>query len=153
LTVDGRLPFVFEASGSETHVTNGYDPDPRARRVFSFPQPATLARALRDADADPVTPTRRGKVRHLPDLDATALRPAQVTAINGVEQSLVEQRFDRSLVQMATGAGKTFAAVTWSYRLLKHGGFTRVLFLVDRNNGQADGFSLDELTALVRSNG
>jgi len=35
---------------------------------------------------------------------------------------------------MATGAGKTFAAVTLAYRLLRHGGFTRVLFLVDRNN-------------------
>jgi type I restriction enzyme R subunit len=134
LTVDGRLPFVFEASGSETHFTNGYDPDPRARRVFSFPQPTTLARALRDAEADPETPTWRGKVRHLPTLETTPLRPAQVTAIEGVERSLAEQRFDRSLVQMATGAGKTFAAVTSSYRLLKHGGFTRVLFLVDRNN-------------------
>ncbi|HZI96642.1 MAG TPA: hypothetical protein VFD41_03845, partial [Actinomycetales bacterium] len=27
LTVDGRLPFVLEASGSETHFTNGYDPE------------------------------------------------------------------------------------------------------------------------------
>ncbi|WP_243831654.1 DEAD/DEAH box helicase family protein [Naumannella halotolerans] len=45
-----------------------------------------------------------------------------------------EQRYDRSLVQMATGAGKTFAAVTLSYRLLKFGGFDRILFLVDRNN-------------------
>jgi len=35
---------------------------------------------------------------------------------------------------MATGAGKTYTAVTSSYRLLKHGGFGRVLFLVDRNN-------------------
>lgn len=47
----------------------------------------------------------------------------KITAISGVEQSLVEQRFDRSLVQMATGAGKTFTAVTESYRLLKWGGF------------------------------
>ncbi len=35
---------------------------------------------------------------------------------------------------MATGAGKTFTAGTESYRLLKHGGFRRILFLVDRNN-------------------
>ncbi|MBM7331447.1 DEAD/DEAH box helicase family protein, partial [Agrobacterium sp. S2] len=62
------------------------------------------------------------------------LRPAQVDAISGLEQSLVEQRFSRSLIQMATGAGKTFTAVTAAHRLLKHGGFTRVLFLVDRNN-------------------
>ena len=53
VTTDGRLPFVFEASGSETHFTNGFDPTPRARRVFTFPQPTTLARALRDAKADP----------------------------------------------------------------------------------------------------
>jgi type I restriction enzyme R subunit len=134
LTVDGRLPFVFEASGSETHFTNGYDPNPRARRIFAFPQPATLARLLRDAEADPDFPTWRAKVRALPALETDSLRPAQITAINGIEASLAEQRFDRSLVQMATGAGKTYAAVTQVYRLLKHGGFTRILFLVDRNN-------------------
>jgi type I restriction enzyme, R subunit len=134
LTIDGRLPFVIEASGTETHFTNGYDPDPRARRLFAVPRPATLARVLRDAEADPGSPTWRGKVRSLPALDQAPLRPAQVTAIHGVERSLVEQRFDRSLVQMATGAGKTYTAVTSSYRLLKHGGFGRVLFLVDRNN-------------------
>jgi type I restriction enzyme R subunit len=134
VTRDGRLPFVFEASGSETHFTNGYDPNPRARRVFAFPQPATLARTLRDAAADPERPTWRGKVAAMPELDIKMLRPAQITAIGGIERSLAEQHFDRSLVQMATGAGKTFAAVTTAYRLLKHGGFNRVLFLVDRNN-------------------
>ena len=57
VTTDGRLPFVFEASGSETHFTNGYDPNPRARRVFAFPQPSTPARTLRDATVDPERPT------------------------------------------------------------------------------------------------
>lgn len=133
-TRDGRLPFVFEASGVETHFTNGFDPAPRARLIFNFPQPATLARILRDAQNPRERPTWRAKVRDLPALDTTALRPAQITAINGVETSLADQRFDRSLVQMATGAGKTYTAVTEAYRLLKHGGFHRVLFLVDRNN-------------------
>jgi len=133
-TRDGRLPFVFEASGVETHFTNGFDPEPRARLIFNFPKPATLARILRDADAAPERPTWRAKVRNLPPLDADPLRPAQVEAINGVENSLADQHFDRSLVQMATGAGKTYTAVTESYRLLKHGGFNRILFLVDRNN-------------------
>lgn len=134
LTRDGRLPFVFEASGSETHFTNGYDPDARSRQVFAFPQPATLARIIRDAEADDAAPTWRAKVRDLPELDTSALRPAQITAITGVEQSLAAQHFDRSLVQMATGAGKTYTAVTLAYRLLKFGGFRRILFLVDRNN-------------------
>ncbi len=54
LTLDGRLPFVFEASGSETHMTNGYDPVPRARRIFAVPTPATLARIVREAEMDPL---------------------------------------------------------------------------------------------------
>ncbi|MFC8797239.1 DEAD/DEAH box helicase family protein [Promicromonospora sp. NPDC057138] len=132
--VEDRLPFVFEASGTETHFTNGLDPDPRARKVFSFPKPAALARFLRAADESPGESTWRAKVRAMPPLDETLLRPAQVEAINNTEQSLSQQRFDRSLVQMATGAGKTFTAVTLAYRLLKHGGFSKVLFLVDRNN-------------------
>ena len=134
LTIDGRLPFVFEASGTETHFTNGYDPGPRARRIFNVPKPATLARILRDAEAEPDRPTWRARVRDLPDLDEAPLRPAQITAITGVERSLVNQQFDRSLVQMATGAGKTYTAVTAAYRLLRYAGFTRILFLVDRNN-------------------
>ena len=35
---------------------------------------------------------------------------------------------------MATGSGKTFTAVTDSYRLIKFGKVKRILFLVDRNN-------------------
>ena len=132
--VDGKLPFVFEASGSETHFTNGYDPHPRARAVFNFPKPETLLAIIADARTNPDAPTWRGALQSMPKLDERALRPAQITAIKGIERSLREQRFDRSLVQMATGAGKTYTAVTASYRLLRFGGFKRVLFLVDRNN-------------------
>ena len=35
---------------------------------------------------------------------------------------------------MATGAGKTFTAITSVYRLLKFGGVKRILFLVDTRN-------------------
>ena len=69
LTVDGRLPFVFEASGTETHFTNGYDPEPRARRLLNFPKPSALARVLRDAEANPEAATWRGQVRQLPPLE------------------------------------------------------------------------------------
>ena len=87
---------------------------------------------LREAEADPAAPTWRAKVQSLPDLDSAGLRPAPIEAVHGIQRSLAEQPHDRSLVQMATGAGKTFTAVTKSYRLLKHAGFTRIL--VDRNN-------------------
>jgi type I restriction enzyme R subunit len=124
----GKLPFVFEANGVETHFTNGYDPEPRSRRFFGFPRPDTLARWIREER------TWRGHVTAMPSLLENGLRPAQVESVRGVERSLAEQQYDRSLVQMATGAGKTFTAVTQAYRLLKHGGFHRILFLVDRNN-------------------
>jgi type I restriction enzyme R subunit len=129
-----ELPFVFEASGSETHFTNLYDPAPRARHLFNFPRPATLARIIREEETHPSASTWRGRVQRLPSTDGYDLRPASRRAVIAVEESLAENSHARSLVQMATGAGKTRMAVTESYRLLKFGGFQRVLFLVDRNN-------------------
>jgi type I restriction enzyme R subunit len=35
--VAGRLPFVFEANGSETHFTNGYDPHTAGATVLRLP--------------------------------------------------------------------------------------------------------------------
>ncbi|MBF4328271.1 DEAD/DEAH box helicase, partial [Vibrio anguillarum] len=40
----------------------------------------------------------------------------------------------RSLIHMATGAGKTFTAINAVYRLLNHGAAKRILFLVDTRN-------------------
>ena len=134
LLVNDKLPFIFEASGSETHFTNVFDPEPRARTIFNFPQPETLARIVRSAADDPSSPTWRAKVKNLPSFDHYDLRPASRRAITNLENSLSENRYDRSLVQMATGAGKTRMAVTEAYRLLRYADFNRILFLVDRNN-------------------
>ena len=61
------------------------------------------------------------------------LRPAQVDAVRGLQRSLASGR-ERALIQMATGAGKTYAAATFSYGLLRYAKAERILFLVDRNN-------------------
>ncbi len=61
------------------------------------------------------------------------LRPAQITAIYNLEKSLAADR-PRALVQMASGGGKTFTACNFIYRLIKHAGAKRILFLVDRSN-------------------
>src|ERR1043166_4834440 len=37
------LPFSYESTGIETRFTNGLDPEPRSRPVFSFHKPETLA--------------------------------------------------------------------------------------------------------------
>ena len=131
--IDGELPFIYEASGSETNFTNVYDPEPRARHIFNFQKPETLSRIIRESENQKQA-TWRGRVQSLPDTEGYDLRPASRRAVIAIEKSLKDNQHSRSLVQMATGAGKTRMAVTESYRLLKHGGFNRVLFLVDRNN-------------------
>jgi type I restriction enzyme R subunit len=101
LTVDGRLPFIFEASGTETHFTNGYDPQPRARRLFNIPKPETLARILRDAERDPARPTWRAKVRALPALDERPMRKAQAAAsIDPSDKTVTQNRQEATRVTL-----------------------------------------------------
>jgi type I restriction enzyme, R subunit len=127
------LPFIYESTGTETRFTNGYDPDARSRRVFTFHRPETLEEWLRQINADPAHPTLQSRIRAMPALDETGLWGKQATAIRNLERSLAESR-PRSLIQMATGSGKTFTAATICYRLIKHANAKRVLFLVDRSN-------------------
>jgi len=132
--VKDRLPFVYEATDTEVFFTNHFEPEPRSRAIFNFQKSSTLASYIRDWQADPEAATWRAKVHQLPPTDDYDLRPASRRSVEGIEKSLCSNQHSRSLVQMATGAGKTRMAVTESYRLLKFGGFNRVLFLVDRNN-------------------
>ncbi len=69
----------------------------------------------------------------MPELPTRNLRDCQINAVTGLEQSLANNK-PRALVHMATGAGKTFTAITSVYRLLKFGGAKRILFLVDTRN-------------------
>ncbi len=135
------LPFAYESTGAETQFTNGLDPEPRARPVFAFHKPETLADWLgsslpRVADASiPYhrdTGTFLARLRHMPPLQ-DKLWPPKPQAIANLEQSLRENR-PRALVQMATGSGKTLLAIVLAYRLLKFAGARRILFLVDRGN-------------------
>ncbi|MET7616709.1 DEAD/DEAH box helicase family protein [Streptomyces sp. NPDC005408] len=129
------LPFRYVADGNTVRFHNALDPSPRTREVFAVHRPETIARWIDEAEADPAVPTLRARMRRLPQtfLDPDPLRPAQRTAITGLERSLAKDD-PRALIQMATGAGKTYTVVSESYRLLKHAGAKRVLFLVDRNN-------------------
>lgn len=121
------LPFVYESTGTVTRFTDGRDPDPRSREVFGFHRPETL-KAWAHAER-----SLRGGIAALPSLPTEGLRDCQITAITNLEASLGNNR-PRALVQMATGSGKTFTAITQVYRLLKHANARRVLFLVDTKN-------------------
>jgi type I restriction enzyme R subunit len=77
--------------------------------------------------------TLRNRLKSFPPLITDALRDAQVEAITNLEKSFGENH-PRALIQMATGSGKTFTAINFSYRLIQHAKAKRVLFLVDRGN-------------------
>lgn len=134
------LPFLYESTGVETHFTNGLDPDPRSRPIFAFHRPETLAawltqekkdwfleQARREGAglaADPAAAeqieTFLSRVQEMPPLVTDGLWPAQIKAIENLERSLKENR-PRALIQMATGSGKTFTAITANLPALPEG--------------------------------
>ena len=119
-----RIRFVYEATGKLVRFTDYADIKCRSREIFSFHRPETLKRWLNESD------TVRNNLKQLPPLDETGFRKCQIKAIRGLDDSFAYNR-PHALVQMATGAGKTFTAITAAYRLLKYGRMNHILFLVD----------------------
>lgn len=121
---DYRIRFAYEATGKITRFTDYDDIKYRSRPVFQFHRPQELQRLIKQPD------TVRNRMKQFPALDTTGFRKCQITAIDNLEKSFAANR-PKALIQMATGAGKTFTAITAVYRLLKYTGVNRVLFLVD----------------------
>ncbi|MEI6069479.1 MAG: DEAD/DEAH box helicase family protein [Methylococcaceae bacterium] len=121
------LPFVYISTGEVTRFTNFTDPKPRAREIFSFHKPETLRSWLK------TDKSLRKRLHDLPALPLEGLRDCQINAITQLETSFKQNR-PKALIQMATGSGKTFTAITTIYRLLKYAKAKRVLFLVDTKN-------------------
>lgn len=121
---DYRIRFAYEATSILTRFTDYDDVKYRSRSVFSFHQPQELQRLWNEKQ------TIRNRMKQFPDFDTTGFRKCQITAIENLEQSFAANK-PKALIQMATGAGKTFTAITAVYRLLKFAGVKRVLFLVD----------------------
>ncbi|MEO7701895.1 MAG: DEAD/DEAH box helicase family protein [Opitutus sp.] len=127
------LPFLYEATGVLSRFTDQRDPKPRSREVFSFHRPETLRQDLASAVPNQAPRSLRNRIQDLPILNSVGLRECQIEAITNLDVSLKAAK-PRALIQMATGAGKTFTAITSIYRLLKHARVRRVLFLVDTRN-------------------
>jgi type I restriction enzyme R subunit len=128
------LPFLYESTGIITRFTDGRDPKPRSHEVFSFHRPETIKEWLSQGAS------LRQRLQTIPDLNpnhlpaqALHLRACQEIAITNLEKSFKADR-PRALIQMATGAGKTYTAITSIYRLLKYAEGKRILFLVDTKN-------------------
>jgi type I restriction enzyme R subunit len=121
------LSYVYESTGEITRFTDFNDPKPRARQMFSFQRPQTLKEWLSSPKS------LRARLHDIPLLDEKGLRDCQIKAIKNLEKSFKEN-YPRALIQMATGSGKTYTAITSIYRLLKFANAKRVLFLVDTRN-------------------
>ena len=128
--VNGKhIRFAYEATDIITRFTDYTDEKARSREVFSFHRPETLNEWLADNS------TIRNRMKSIPlftDSDKK-FRDCQIKAIHGLEKSFTDNH-PRALIQMATGAGKTYTAITAVYRLLKYVKIKRVLFLVDTRN-------------------
>lgn len=150
------LPFLYLSTGVETRFINGLDPDPKTRAISpNLPhihRPDTIAdwisaetldawakRLHEEAGglytaADDTRPASfRGRIQTMPPLGRGSLYENQIDAVTNLEHSLKRNR-PRALIQMATGSGKTIAAITAINRLIRFAGARRVLFLVDRTN-------------------
>jgi type I restriction enzyme R subunit len=120
------LPFAYESTGTETRFRDLRDPEPRSRNVFAFHQPKIMEKWLSQKN------TLRKRLKMMPPVIEKGLRDCQIEAITYLEQSFAQGK-PRALIQMASGGGKTYAAVTVAYRLIKFAKAERILFLVDRN--------------------
>jgi type I restriction enzyme, R subunit len=126
--VNGKpLRFIYESTGTLTRFTDANDPVPRSREIFHFHQPETLKAWSEQSES------LRGRFKNLPELKTEGLRDCQINAITNLDKSFKEYR-PKALIQMATGSGKTFTAITFVYRLLKYARGKRILFLVDTKN-------------------
>ncbi|HRB98276.1 MAG TPA: type I restriction-modification enzyme R subunit C-terminal domain-containing protein [Nitrosomonas sp.] len=128
------LPFLYQSTGIITRFTDGRDPKPRSREVFCFHRPETLKEWIAQGIS------LRERLHHIPPLNPNHLRArelhlrdCQEAAITHLEASFKADR-PRALIQMATGSGKTYTAITSIYRLLKYADAKRILFLVNTKN-------------------
>jgi type I restriction enzyme, R subunit len=119
-----KLPFVYESTGDVTRFTDYRDTKPRSRPVFTFHRPETFLEWSKQDKS------LRARLQDIPALPELGLRDCQVIAINNVEKSFKDAK-PKALIQMATGSGKTYTAITFIYRLLKFAKAKRILFLVD----------------------
>lgn len=126
LTFSNPLSFIYMSNGEEIYFCDRREKDYRSRVLRYFHSPSSLLSLIHS------TPLRNA-LKEMPPLPHDNLRECQYQAISNLESSLA-QGHQRSLLQMATGSGKTYTACNISYRLLQYAKAKRILFLVDRKS-------------------
>ena len=85
------LPFVYISTGDITKFTNYKDPKPRAREVFTFHRPETLATWIKNEK------TLRAGLLDIPQLPTDGLRDCQIDTITELEKSFRALATERRL--------------------------------------------------------
>lgn len=117
------LPLVWLSNGREYFFRDTRIADSEYQRVDKILTPKEVVKLL----------DIQNRYAGLPLLQKRGLRDCQFEGITELEKNLKNGKC-RALMVLATGAGKTYLAITAAYRLLNFANFHRVLFLVDRNN-------------------
>lgn len=129
-TIANPLPLVYLSNGESVLFRNQIVEDSPYDEINRIHSPKEIVKMLGIDD----------RFAGLPTLKKRGLRDCQYEAISELEKSFRAGQ-NRALMVLATGAGKTYTAVTAAYRFLNFAQMRRVLFLVDRNNlgKQAEG--------------
>ena len=99
------LPFCYEGTGTETCFTSQLDPEPRSRSVFAFHCPESLLDWVqRDKQ-------RAQRLRESPMLSSAGLWPAQIVAIDNLEQSFAVGQFRSDVPQLQFSQRKPQALI------------------------------------------
>ena len=117
------LPLIWLSNGKDYFFRDIRDNNPEYQKVEKILTPKEVVRRLGIQD----------RYAGLPIIQPRGLRDCQYEAVTELERSLKDGK-TRALMVLATGAGKTYLAITAAYRLLNYAQYHRVLFLVDRNN-------------------
>ncbi len=135
------LPFVFLSNGETLLFRDMREKDATYIELKKMKTPKELVQMADIKSEYAALPA-------LPPVGEKGLRQCQFDAIRNLELSFKHNE-NKALISLATGAGKTFTACTFTYRFLTYTSVRRVLFLVDRNNlgKQAEGeFTTYKLT-------
>lgn len=129
-TIANPLPLVYLSNGESVLFRNQNIDDSPYDEINRIHSPKEIVKMLGIDDS----------FAGLPTLKKRGLRDCQYEAISELEKSFRTGQ-NRALMVLATGAGKTYTAVTAAYRFINYAKMKRVLFLVDRNNlgKQAEG--------------
>ncbi len=121
--IEKPLPLIYTSNGETVFFEDFRKQDGNIEQIDRIHTPKEIVKRLGITDYWAALPTLRTR----------GLRDCQFEAITELEKSFRAGQ-NRALMVLATGAGKTYTAVTASYRFLNYTPMRRVLFLVDRNN-------------------